>query len=83
MIKGLVAFFALFLLTGSAFAAAASVEIGYVESFDGKAADFELMRDGKPQTFALLAPIMNGDVIKVSKPSAESPCAWSRVLIPW
>ena len=58
-------------MAGVSVAAPASVEIGYVESFDGKAADYQLLRDGKPQKFAILTPIMNGDVIKVANPAAK------------
>ena len=65
---------ALLLVLSSSAAALASgraVEIGYVESFDRAADAYAIVTDGVPKKVAILAPILNGDVVEVKDPSAS------------
>ncbi|MBN9018421.1 MAG: hypothetical protein J0H11_13465 [Rhizobiales bacterium] len=65
---------AIVLLAAAPLAALASgkpVEIGYVESFDRPADAYVIVSDGVAKKVAILAPILNGDVIEVKDPAAS------------
>lgn len=53
------------LAANGASVAAERAEVGYVEDFVGTAGSYSILRDGVPQPVALLAPVMNGDLIRV------------------
>ena len=70
-IAGIVPLIALVLFFAPASAGAASVEVGYIESFDGFAEGYKLTRDSQQRSITICMPVFKGDQIKVEAPRGQ------------